>query len=230
VLDTATASAAAQEGTALRVVIADDSVLLREGIARLLATEGVEVAGQAGDADDLVRKVGAHKPDVAITDIRMPPLGEDDGVTAALAIRERFPQTGVLVLSQYVTEAYAMRLLEHGSDGVGYLLKDRVTDVEAFVQAVRRVAAGGSVLDPQVVQELMGRRRTDDPLEQLSPRERDVLALMAEGRTNGGIAEALFVTDKAVERHVTNIFSKLLIDPGANDHRRVLAVLAWLQR
>jgi DNA-binding NarL/FixJ family response regulator len=215
---------------AVRAVIADDSVLLREGIARLLSSEGVEVAGQAGDADDLLRKVGAHRPDIAIVDIRMPPRGEDDGVVAALTIRERHPGTGVLVLSQYVTEAYAMRLLEGGTDGVGYLLKDRVSDVDTFVQAVRRVAGGGSVLDPHVVRELMSRRRTDDPLDALSPRERDVLALMAEGRTNGGIAKALFVTDKAVERHVTNIFSKLLIDPGANDHRRVLAVLAWLQR
>jgi DNA-binding NarL/FixJ family response regulator len=214
----------------VRAVIADDSVLLREGIARLLSSEGVEVAGQAGDADDLLRKVGAHRPDVAIVDIRMPPRGEDDGVVAALTIRERHPGTGVLVLSQYVTEAYAMRLLEGGTDGVGYLLKDRVSDVDTFVQAVRRVAAGGSVLDPHVVRELMSRKRADDPLGALSPRERDVLGLMAEGRTNGGIAKALFVTDKAVERHVTNIFSKLLIDPGADDHRRVLAVLAWLQR
>jgi DNA-binding NarL/FixJ family response regulator len=213
----------------VRVVIADDSVLLREGLAKVLSAAGFEVAAQAGDADDLLRKVGAHKPDVAITDIRMPPRGADDGVVAALQIRERHPQTAVLVLSQYLTEAYAIQLLSGHTDGMGYLLKDRVSDIETFVDAVRRVAAGGSVLDPQVVQELMGRRRRDDPLEELTPRERDVLALMAEGRTNGGIAEALVVTEKAVERHVTSIFSKLLIDAGPSDHRRVLAVLAWLQ-
>jgi DNA-binding NarL/FixJ family response regulator len=213
----------------VRVVLADDSVLLREGLAKVLSASGFEVAAQAGDADDLLRKVGAHKPDVAITDIRMPPRGADDGVVAALEIRERYPQTAVLVLSQYLTEAYAIQLLSGHTDGMGYLLKDRVSDIETFVDAVRRVAAGGSVLDPQVVQELMGRRRRDDPLEELTPRERDVLALMAEGRTNGGIAEALVVTEKAVERHVTSIFSKLLIDAGPSDHRRVLAVLAWLQ-
>jgi DNA-binding NarL/FixJ family response regulator len=177
----------------MRVVIADDSVLLREGIARVLAEGGMEVVAQAGDADDLLRKVNAHRPDVAVVDIRMPPRSEDDGVEAALTIRQRQPETGVVLLSQYVTEAYAMRLLEAGSEGVGYLLKDRVADVEGFVDGVRRVGEGGSVLDPQVVQELMGRRRkADDPLDQLTPRERDVLALMAEGLTNGGIAgEAL---------------------------------------
>jgi DNA-binding NarL/FixJ family response regulator len=213
----------------VRVVIADDSIFLREGLVRLLERDGIEVVGQAGDAEDLMRKVRAHKPDVAIVDIRMPPGQGDEGLRAAREIREELPGIGVLVLSQYLEETYAMRLLESGSEGVGYLLKDRVSDAGAFVEAVRRIAGGGSVLDPQVVQELLGTARKDDPLDGLTPREREVLALMAEGKTNAGIAEELVVTEKAVERHVTSIFSKLVIDPGPGDHRRVLAVLTFLQ-
>ena len=213
----------------MRVVIADDSIFLREGLVRLLERDGIEVVGQAGDAEDLMRKVRAHKPDVAIVDIRMPPGQGDEGLRAARAIREELPGIGVLVLSQYLEETYAMRLLESGSEGVGYLLKDRVSDAGAFVEAVRRIAGGGSVLDPQVVQELLGTARKDDPLDGLTPREREVLALMAEGKTNAGIAEELVITEKAVERHVTSIFSKLVIDPGRGDHRRVLAVLTFLQ-
>jgi DNA-binding NarL/FixJ family response regulator len=213
----------------VRVVIAEDSVLLREGIARLLESTGIEVVGQAGDAEDLLRKVRGHRPDVAIVDIRMPPGHSDEGLRAAQAIRTELPEVGVLVLSQYLEEGYAMELLEGGTDGVGYLLKDRVTDVDAFLDGVRRVADGGSVLDPKVVQELLGRRRRDDPLEQLTPRERDVLELMAEGLTNQGIAERLVVTEKAVERHVTSIFSKLVIDARPGEHRRVLAVLTFLR-
>jgi DNA-binding NarL/FixJ family response regulator len=213
----------------VRVVIAEDSVLLREGIARLLESTGIDVVAQAGDAEDLMRKVRGHKPDVAIVDIRMPPDHSDEGLRAAQAIRQELPDVGVLVLSQYLEEGYAMELLEGGTDGVGYLLKDRVTDVDAFLDGVRRVAEGGSVLDPKVVQELLGRRRRDDPLEQLTPRERDVLELMAEGLTNQGIAERLVVTEKAVERHVTSIFAKLVIDAQPGEHRRVLAVLTYLR-
>ncbi len=213
----------------MRIVIGEDSVLLREGVARLLESAGMEVVGQAGDADDLLRKVRAHKPDVAIVDIRMPPDHSDEGLRCAAVIREELPGTGVLVLSQYLDETYAMELLEGGTEGVGYLLKDRVTDVDGFLDAVRRVAAGQSVLDPKVVRELLGRQRRDDPLEQLTPRERDVLELMASGLTNAGIAGTLVVTEKAVERHVTSIFSKLLDDSAPNEHRRVLAVLRFLQ-
>jgi DNA-binding NarL/FixJ family response regulator len=213
----------------VRIVIGEDSVLLREGVARLLESAGMEVVGQAGDADDLLRKVRAHKPDVAIVDIRMPPDHSDEGLRCAAVIREELPGTGVLVLSQYLDETYAMELLEGGTEGVGYLLKDRVTDVDGFLDAVRRVAAGQSVLDPKVVRELLGRQRRDDPLEQLTPRERDVLELMASGLTNAGIAGTLVVTEKAVERHVTSIFSKLLDDSAPNEHRRVLAVLRFLQ-
>jgi DNA-binding NarL/FixJ family response regulator len=213
----------------VRIVIGEDSVLLREGIARLLDGAGMEVVGQAGDADDLLRKVRGHKPDVAIVDIRMPPDHSDEGLRCAAVIREELPGTGVLVLSQYLDETYAMELLEDGAEGVGYLLKDRVSDVDALLDAVRRVADGQSVLDPKVVRELLGRDREDDPLDQLTPRERDVLELMATGLTNAGIAGRLVVTEKAVERHVTSIFSKLLIDAGADEHRRVLAVLRFLQ-
>jgi DNA-binding NarL/FixJ family response regulator len=204
-------------------------VLLREGVARLLESGGMEVVGQAGDADELLRKVRAHKPDVAVVDIRMPPDHSDEGLRCAAVIRAELPSTGVLVLSQYLDESYAMELLERGAEGVGYLLKDRVTDVETFLDAVRRVAAGQSVLDPKVVRELLGRQRKDDPLDELTPREREVLELMASGLTNAGIAGRLFVTEKAIERHVTSIFSKLLIDAAATDHRRVLAVLRFLQ-
>ncbi|MEA2125264.1 MAG: hypothetical protein QOI80_2046 [Solirubrobacteraceae bacterium] len=213
----------------MRALIADDSVLVREGIARLLERSDIDVVAQAGDFDDLLRKARAHKPEVAVVDIRMPPDHSDEGIRAAHAIRRELPGTGVLVLSQHLEAAYALELLNDGSDGLGYLLKDRVTEGDAFVDAVRRVAGGGSALDPQVVQELLGRRREDDPLDRLTPRERDVLTLMAEGLTNSGIAARLVVTEKAVERHVTAIFSKLLLDATSADHRRVLAVLKFLE-
>jgi DNA-binding NarL/FixJ family response regulator/class 3 adenylate cyclase len=213
----------------LRVVLADDSVLLREGIARLLEDSGMEVVAQSGTADDVVRHVGLHKPDVALVDIRMPPTHTDEGLRAAQQIRERFPTVGVLVLSQYVEPAYALELLAETAEGVGYLLKDRVSDVGEFAAAVRRVAGGGSALDPAIVQQLVGRRRREDPLEELTPREREVLELMAEGKSNQAIAERLFVTMRAVEKHVTSIFSKLRLPASAEDHRRVLAVLAYLR-
>ncbi|MDO8184561.1 response regulator transcription factor [Conexibacter sp. JD483] len=212
----------------MRVVIAEDSVLLREGIARLLEDAGHEVVGQAGDAVDLVRKVAAHKPDIAIVDVRMPPTNTDDGLRAALELRERVPETAVLVLSQYVEERYAHELIGGGAAGVGYLLKDRVADVERFVDAVARVCDGGSALDPEVVAQLLGRRRRDDPLEALTPREREVLGLMAEGRSNSAIAAELVVTERAVEKHVTSIFGKLDLAPAQQDHRRVLAVLRYV--
>jgi DNA-binding NarL/FixJ family response regulator len=213
----------------MRVVLADDSMLLREGIARLLEEAGMEVVAQSGDAEDLLRKVGAHKPDVAIVDVRMPPTHTDEGLRAAAEIRERFPETGVLVLSQYIEESYAMELLGAHSEGVGYLLKDRVSDLDRFVEGVKRVGEGGSVLDPEVVSRLLGRRREADPLAEISPRERDVLGLMAEGRSNHAIATELVVTERAVEKHVTSIFNKLNLPPTADDHRRVLAVLTYLK-
>jgi DNA-binding NarL/FixJ family response regulator len=213
----------------VRVVVADDSVLLREGIVRILGDSGFDVVGQAGDAEDLVRKVAAHKPDVAIVDVRMPPTNTDDGLRAAQKIRAEHPKTGVLVLSQYIEEGYALELLSENAEGVGYLLKDRVADVERFTESVRRVGEGGSALDPEVVAQLLGRRRREDPLEELSPREREVLELMAEGRSNHAIAEALVVTERAVEKHVTSIFGKLKLPPTAEDHRRVLAVLRYLR-
>ena len=214
----------------LRVVVADDSVLLREGIVRLLdEQEGFEVVAQAGDAEELLRKVGAHKPDVAVVDIRMPPTNTDDGLRAALEIRARQPETSVLVLSQYVEEGYALDLVGDTAGGVGYLLKDRVADVDRFVDAVKRVAEGGSALDPEVVAQLVGRARRDDPVDGLTPREREVLELMAEGRSNNAIAEQLVVTERAVEKHVTSIFGKLSLAPAPADHRRVLAVLTFLR-
>jgi DNA-binding NarL/FixJ family response regulator len=213
----------------MRVVVADDSVLLREGVVRLLEENGFDVVGQAGDADDLIRKVKAHKPDVAVVDIRMPPTNTDDGLRAALEIRAELPGTGVLVLSQYVEEGYALDLVGESAGGVGYLLKDRVADVERFVDSVKRVADGGSALDPEVVSQLVGRARRDDPLEELTPREREVLELMAEGRSNNAIAEHMIVTERAVEKHVTSIFGKLGLAPAPEDHRRVLAVLAFLR-
>jgi DNA-binding NarL/FixJ family response regulator len=212
----------------LRVVLADDSVLLREGIARLLEDAGFEIVAQSGTAEDLLRHVGMHKPDVALIDIRMPPTQTDEGLRAAKEIRERWPDTGVLVLSQYVEPAYAMELLGENAEGVGYLLKDRVSDVDEFAAAVRRVAEGGSALDPAVVSQLVGRRRRDDPLDELTPREREVLGLMAEGRSNQAVAEKLVITLRAVEKHVTSIFSKLRLPATAEDHRRVLAVLTYL--
>jgi DNA-binding NarL/FixJ family response regulator len=213
----------------LRVVIAEDSVLLREGIARLLEESGFEVVGQAGDGADQLRKVGAHRPDIAVVDVRMPPSHTDEGLRAARQIRAEHPETAVLVLSQYVEEAYALELLSESTERTGYLLKDRVADVDAFTDAVRRVAGGGSALDPEVVAVLLGRRRRDDPLDVLTPREREVLALMAEGRSNSAMADALVVTERAVEKHVTGIFSKLELPPAPEDHRRVLAVLMFLR-
>jgi len=213
----------------VRVVIAEDSVLLREGIARLLEESGFEVAGHAGDGEDLLRKVRAHKPDVAVIDIRMPPTHTDEGLRAAHRIRAEHPDTAVLVLSQYVEETYAFDLLSESTERTGYLLKDRIADVETFTEAVRRVASGGSALDPEVVGMLLGRRRREDPLAGLTPREREVLGLMAEGRSNSAMADELVVSERAVEKHVTAIFSKLGLPPAVEDHRRVLAVLAFLR-
>jgi DNA-binding NarL/FixJ family response regulator len=212
-----------------RVIVADDSVLFREGLVRLLDDAGYEVVGQAADADELVRKVRAHKPDAAVVDIRMPPGNADDGLRAALQIREELPETGVLVLSQYVEDGYALDLIGESAQGVGYLLKDRVSDIERFTDSVRRVADGGSVLDPEVVSRLLGRQRSEDPLESLSPREREVLGLMAEGRSNRAIASQLVITERAVEKHVGSIFSRLDLAQDAEDHRRVLAVLTFLR-
>ncbi len=213
----------------VRVVLAEDSVLLREGIASLLEDGGFDVVGQSGNAEDLLLKVRSYSPDVAIVDIRMPPTHTDEGLRAAKEIREKHPATGVLVLSQYVETGYALELLADSAEGVGYLLKDRVSDIDDFRSAVRRVAEGGSALDPTVVSQLVGRRRSDDPLAALTPREREVLELMAEGRSNGAIAQRMVVTERAVEKHVTSIFSKLRLAPASEDHRRVLAVLAFLR-
>ncbi|TMK94767.1 MAG: response regulator transcription factor [Actinobacteria bacterium] len=213
----------------MRVVLAEDSVLLREGVARILADAGFEVVGQASNADELMLKVRSYAPDVAIVDIRMPPTHTDEGLKAAQQIRERHPGIGVLVLSQYAEPAYAMELLADSAEGVGYLLKDRVSDVEEFCAAVKRVAEGGSALDPTVVSQLVGRRRRDDPVAALTPRETEVLELMAEGRSNQAVGERLFITPRAVEKHVTSIFGKLGLPATAEDHRRVLAVLAYLR-
>ena len=212
----------------MRVVIADDSVLLREGTVRLLEDAGIEVVGRAGDADELMREVRAHKPDVAIVDIRMPPDYGSEGLQAAADIRRELPATGVLVLSQYLEEHYVMQLMSAGTEGVGYLLKERVADVERFVDAVRRVAEGGSVLDPQVVAEMVGRRTPEGPMATLTAREREVLAAVAEGMTNREIAGRMFLSERAVERHVTAIFDKLGLSAGGGGHRRVLAVRAYL--
>jgi DNA-binding NarL/FixJ family response regulator len=214
---------------AVRVVIGEDDVLMREGIARILAEAGVDVVAQSGDADDLLRKAVAHRPDVVVADVQMPPGHGDDGLRAALEIRRRAPETGVLILSQYYEEDYALELIGDRPEGVGYLLKERVGDVDAFTHAVERVAAGGSALDPEIVGRMLGRRRGGGPLEQLSPRERDVLAAMAEGMSNRGIADALVVTEAAVERHVTSIFRKLGLGRTETGHRRVLAVLTYLR-
>lgn len=213
----------------MRVVLADDSVLLREGMARLLADAGFDVVGQAGTADELLLKVRSYEPRVAIVDIRMPPTQTDEGLRAAKEIRATYRGTGVLVLSQYVEPAYAMELLSESAEGVGYLLKDRIQDVAEFAAAVRRVGDGGSALDPTIVSQLVGRRRRDDPLGDLTPREREVLELMAQGRSNQGIADQLVVTERAVEKHVTSIFAKLRLPAAVEDHRRVLAVLTFLR-
>ena len=223
------ATAALDEGKGLRVVLADDSVLLREGIARLLSEAGFDVVGQSENPDDLMLKVRSYSPDVAIVDIRMPPTQTDEGLRAAQEIRESHPGVGVLVLSQYVEPAYAMELLAESAEGVGYLLKDRISDVDEFAAAVRRVAEGGSALDPALVTQLVGRRRQHDPLDELTNREREVLELMAEGRSNQAIGERLFITPRAVEKHITSIFGKLRLPQASEDHRRVLAVLAFLR-
>jgi DNA-binding NarL/FixJ family response regulator/class 3 adenylate cyclase len=213
----------------LRVALADDAVLLREGVARLLTEAGFEVVGQSGTAEDLLLKVRSYSPDVAVVDIRMPPTHTDEGLRAAQEIRANHPDVGVLVLSQYVEPTYAMELLAESAEGVGYLLKDRVSDVEEFAASVRRVAEGGSALDPALVTQLVGRRRQHDPLDDLTAREREVLELMAEGRSNQAIGERLFITPRAVEKHITSIFGKLRLPPAPEDHRRVLAVLAFLR-
>ena len=213
----------------MRIVIAEDSVLLRAGLTRLLLDAGDEVVATVGDADSLLDVVERHKPQLAVVDVRMPPTHTDDGLRAALRIRELHPEVGILVLSQYVEERYAVELLAHDTAGLGYLLKDRVADVAEFVAAVHRVGEGGTALDPEVVAQLLVRSRRRDPLQRLSPREREVLGLMAEGRSNGAIARQLVVSDGAVEKHVSNIFTKLDLPPTGNDHRRVLAVLRWLE-
>ena len=216
-------------GAAMRVVIAEDSVLLRAGLTRILADAGEEVVATVGAADELMTAVERHQPDLAIVDVRMPPTHTDDGLRASIAIRARWPQIGILVLSQYVEERYATELLAGETRAIGYLLKDRVADVNEFLAAVRRVGDGGTALDPEVVAQLLARSRQRDPLERLTPREREVLSLMAEGRTNPAIARSLVVTDKAVEKHVSNIFAKLDLPPAEDDHRRVLAVLQWVR-
>jgi DNA-binding NarL/FixJ family response regulator len=213
----------------MRVVVGEDSVLVREGIVRVLREAGFEVVAQTGDAEELIRQVAEHKPDVAVVDIRMPPTETDDGLRAAIEIRRRMPATGVVVLSQYLEEGYALDLVADSVEGTGYLLKDRVADVDRFADSVRRVGEGGSALDPEVVVHLLRRPRREDPLAHLTERERVVLELMAEGRSNQAIAQRLAVTDRAVEKHVTSIFGKLGLMPAAEDHRRVLAVLTFLR-
>jgi DNA-binding NarL/FixJ family response regulator len=213
----------------VRVVIGEDDVLMREGIARLLTDGGFDVVSQAGDAEAFLRKALAHRPDVAVVDIQMPPGRGDDGLRAALELRRQLPDTGVLVLSQYYEEQYALDLIGESAEGVGYLLKERVGDVDAFRDAVARVAAGGSALDPEVVGRMLGRRRHEGPMDELSPRERDVLGHLAEGKSNQGIAEALVVTTAAVEKHITSIFQKLDLDASPTEHRRVLAALTYLR-
>jgi DNA-binding NarL/FixJ family response regulator len=213
----------------VRVVLGEDDVLMRDGIARLLAEGGFEVVAQAGNADEPLRKALAHHPDVVVADVQMPPGLADDGLRAALEVRRQHPETGVLVLSQYYEEEYALELIGEHPEGIGYLLKERVGDVEAFLQAVARVAGGGSALDPEVVGRMLGRRRPHGPLDRLSPCERDVLEAMAEGKSNQGIADALVVTEAAVEKHVTGIFHKLELGPTPTEHRRVLAVLTYLR-
>jgi DNA-binding NarL/FixJ family response regulator len=214
----------------VRVVIADDSALLREGIASLLSAAGVEVAAQASSAEELLRDVDEHEPDVAIVDIRMPPTHTEEGLQAAHDIRARHPGVGILILSQHVEVGIATRLLAERPEGLGYLLKDRVIDLDDFVGSLRRVAAGGSALDPQVVSRLLAASRDDGPLTTLTPREREVLELLAEGRSNKGIAERLVVTERAVQKHISSIFTKLGLPPDDDDHRRILAVLAYLRR
>jgi DNA-binding NarL/FixJ family response regulator len=213
----------------MRVVVAEDSVIIREGLVRLLIEAGFDVIGQAGDGAELLRQVDTHRPDVAIVDIRMPPTHTDEGLQAARELRRRYPGTGVLVLSQHVRPSYAFELLSEGTDGIGYLLKDRVSDLEELAEGIRRVGGGGSVLDPSVVAQLVNRRKMgNDPVDELTEREFEVLGLMAEGRSNKAVADRLFITEHTVEKHVQNIFAKLQIPATTDDHRRVLAVLTFL--
>ena len=212
----------------MRVVIAEDSVLLREGLTRLLTEAGHEVAAAEGDAEKFLRAVDAQRPDAVVVDVRMPPTFTDEGLRAALVVRDRWPDTGVLVLSQWVEERYATELISGRPQGVGYLLKDRVANVAEFIDAIARVAAGGTALDPEVVTGLLNAARHASTLATLTARERDVLTLMAEGRSNTAIADQLVISDRAVEKHISNIFSKLGLPPSDSDHRRVLAVLAYL--
>ena len=215
--------------SALRVVVADDSLLVREGVVRMLERVGFDVVAQASDGDELMREVRRHRPHVAVIDIRMPPTHTDEGVRAAKAIRSELPRTGVLVLSQHVEEGYVQRLLADSAEGIGYLLKDRVAEPRSLADAVRRVADGGSALDPEVVAQMLGRPRSGGPLDRLSEREREILARMAEGFSNRAIADGLGLTERAVERHVSSIFAKLALPSGAEGHRRVLAVLTYLR-
>ena len=216
------------DGRSLRVVIAEDSALIREGLARLIEDAGGVVVAKVGDGPSFVAAALAHRPDVSVVDVRMPPTQRDEGLRAAIEARRRIPGTPVLVLSQYVERQYATELLADGAGGIGYLLKDRVADLVEFMDALRRVAAGGTALDPEVVAQLMVRRRRDDRLTALTPREREVLAAMAEGRTNMGIASALGISEGATEKHISSIFGKLDLPDSESDHRRVLAVLAYL--
>jgi DNA-binding NarL/FixJ family response regulator len=214
----------------IRILVGEDEPLVRAGIVRVLEEAGFDVVGVASDADELVRKAGGHHPDVVMTDIQMPPDRTDDGLRAALRIRSAQPEVGVIVLSQFLEDRYALELVGERAEGVGYLLKDRVGDLGLLVDAVQRVARGGSALDPAVVERMVGRRRSRTPLDDLTPREREVLTLMAQGRSNHGIADELVVTTAAIERHVTSIFSKLDLRQVPEDHRRVLAVLEFLRR
>jgi DNA-binding NarL/FixJ family response regulator len=213
----------------LRIVIGEDDVLLREGMVQLLTNAGLDVVAQTGDAEDFLRRTMAHRPDVAVVDVQMPPRHEDDGLRAAMQLRNSLPDIGILVLSQHYEESYAIDLIGDRADGVGYLLKERVADVASFIDSVRRVAGGGSALDPVIVGRMLGRRRAHGPLEELTPREREVLAAMAEGKSNSGIAEQLVVTETAVEKHVGRIFAKLGLGPTTTEHRRVLAVLTYMR-
>ncbi len=213
----------------LRVVIADDHALLLQGLAHMLESHGFDVVAQAGDADDLLRKVGAHRPDAAVVDIRMPPTNTDDGLRAAVAIRQTHPDVGVLLLSQYVEATYALELIGDDARGVGYLLKDRIADFDEFAGALRRVASGGSVLDPEVVRGMLGRPRERSKLAELTAREREVLGLLAEGYSNQGVAKRIVVSERAVEKHITSILSKLGLRAEPQAHRRVMAVLAYLE-
>lgn len=216
--------------TTTKVVLAEDSVLLRDGIVRLLTSAGFDVAAACPDAESFLVAVDEHRPDLVVVDVRMPPTFTSEGIVAALKVRESHPDTAVMVLSQYVEEQYATELVASRSKGVGYLLKDRVADTSDFIAALREVAAGGTVLDPEVVTQLLTRARHADPLAALTPREREVLDLMAQGRTNSAIGKELYVSDGAVEKHVTSIFTKLDLPPAGGDHRRVLAVLRWLDQ